>query len=42
MVSAGNGRARAETSPAPGTIIGKAIEDFDGTTGVIEVAVGRL
>lgn len=42
MVSAGNGRARAETSPAAGTIIGKAIEDFDGANGTIEVAVGRL
>jgi hypothetical protein len=42
MVSAGNGRARAETSPAAGTVIGKAIEDFDGSTGTIEVAVGRL
>ena len=42
MVSAGEGRARAEKSPAAGTIIGKAIENFDGNTGVIEVAVGRL
>ena len=42
LVSAGNGCARAETSPAAGTIIGKAIEDFAGEIGVIEVAVGRL
>jgi len=42
IVSAGNGRGRAEKSPAAGTIIGKAIEDFAGEIGVIEVAVGRL
>jgi hypothetical protein len=42
IVSAGNGRARAEKSPAAGAIIGKAIEDFAGDIGVIEVAVGRL
>jgi hypothetical protein len=42
MVSAGEGRARAELNPAPGTIIGKAIEDFNGDFGTIEVAVGRL
>jgi hypothetical protein len=41
MVSAGNGLARAEKSPAPGTIIGRAIESFDGDTGTIEIAVGR-
>jgi hypothetical protein len=25
-----------------GTVIGKALQDFDGYEGVIEVAVGRL
>jgi hypothetical protein len=40
LVSAGNGRARTETAPAPGTIIGKAVQSFTGDTGVIEVAVG--
>jgi len=40
LVSAGNGRARTETTPAPGTIIGKAVQSFTGDTGVIEVAVG--
>lgn len=40
LVSAGNGRARSETAPAPGTIIGKAVESFAGDIGVIEVAVG--
>jgi hypothetical protein len=42
MVSAGDGRARAETNPAMGTVIGKALENFDGDEGVIEVVVGRL
>lgn len=42
MVSAGNGYARAEYSPILGSIIGKALEDFDGVEGVIEVVVGRL
>jgi F420-0:gamma-glutamyl ligase-like protein len=42
MVAAGNGQARAEANPAVGTVIGKALEDFDGDSGVIEVVVGRL
>jgi hypothetical protein len=42
MVSGGNGFARPSTSPQMGTVIGKALEDFDGIEGVIEVAVGRL
>lgn len=42
MVSAGNGRARAESSPVMGSVIGKAIESFDGEFGTIEIAVGRL
>jgi hypothetical protein len=42
MVSAGNGRARAETNPAPGTIIGKAVESFNGSVGTIEILVGRV
>jgi hypothetical protein len=42
MVSAGNGYARAEPSPAMGTVIGKALEDFAGDFGTIEVVVGRL
>ena len=42
MVSAGNGYARAEYSPILGSVIGKALEDFDGVEGVIEVVVGRL
>ena len=42
MVSAGNGQARAEANPKLGTVIGKALENFDGESGVIEVVVGRL
>ena len=42
MVSAGNGRACASASPQIGTVIGKALNDFDGTEGTIEVVVGRL
>ena len=42
MVSAGNGRARAEANPPMGTVIGKALESFDGDIGTIEIVVGRL
>jgi len=42
MVSAGHGRAQACATPAVGTVIGKSLENFDGTEGVIEVVVGRL
>jgi hypothetical protein len=42
MVSAGNGFARPWNNPQMGMVIGKALEDFDGIEGVIEVAVGRL
>ena len=41
IVSAGEGYARAETLPQVGTVIGKALEDFNGDTGVIEVVVGK-
>lgn len=42
MVSAGNGAARADSNPKIGSVIGKALENFDGLEGVIEVVVGRL
>ena len=42
MVAAGLGRARAEANPRVGTVIGKALEDFDGAEGTIEVVVGRF
>jgi hypothetical protein len=42
MVSGANGRAQACTAPAVGTVLGKALENFTGATGVIEIAVGRM
>jgi hypothetical protein len=42
LISGGNGYARPSIDPILGTVIGKALEDFDGTEGVIEVVVGRL
>ena len=41
MVSAGNGMAKANNNPAPGTIIGKALENSEGDV-TIEVVVGRF
>jgi hypothetical protein len=42
MVTAGNGHAQACATPAMGTVIGKAVEDFDGAAGTIEIVVGRI
>ena len=43
MISAGDGYAKAANSePKMGTVIGKALANFDGEEGVIEVAVGRM
>jgi hypothetical protein len=42
MVSAGDGRAMACATPAMGTVIGKALENFDGESGIIEIVVGRM
>jgi hypothetical protein len=42
MVSAGNGTAQACATPSMGTVIGKALENFDGESGTIEIVVGRL
>ena len=42
MVAAGDGFARAEEDPKMGSVIGKALENFDGVEGVIEVVVGRV
>ena len=39
MVAAGGGYARATNDPKVGTIIGKALENFDGVEGVIEVVI---
>jgi len=41
LISGGDGFARPCFQPAIGTVIGKALADFNGTSGVIEVAVGR-
>jgi hypothetical protein len=42
MVATGDGYARAEANPKMGSVIGKALENFDGVEGVIEVVVGRV
>jgi hypothetical protein len=42
MVSAGNGRACADLNPSVGAVIGKALENFVGKHGTIEVVVGRI
>lgn len=42
LISGGGGYARPSTTPIIGTVIGKALENFNGTEGLIEVAIGRL
>lgn len=42
LVSGGDGYARPTHNPKIGTILGKAVQNFTGVSGVIEVAVGRL
>lgn len=42
MISAGDGFARACINPTIGSVIGKSLENFNGTEGFVEVAVGRL
>ncbi len=42
LVSAGYGYARACASPRIGSVIGKAIANFEGEKGLVEVVVGRL
>ena len=42
MVSTNNGRARSEINPVMGSVIGKALENFEGNEGVIEVVIGRV
>jgi hypothetical protein len=41
MVSTGDGSARADINPRPGCILGKALQSFDGISGIIEIVVGR-
>lgn len=40
MVGTVDGRARAESNPSAGTIVGKALDSFNGDTGIIEIVVG--
>jgi len=42
LVSGGDGYARPTLDPKLGTVIGKALQDFEGSEGIIEVVVGRL
>jgi hypothetical protein len=42
MVSAGRGMAKSSATPAMGSVIGKALGNFDGAEGTIEIVVGRL
>jgi hypothetical protein len=42
LISAGYGFARACSNPIIGSVIGKALANFDGEKGSVEVVVGRL
>jgi hypothetical protein len=42
LVSAGYGYARACASPVLGSVIGKALANFEGERGSVEVVVGRM
>jgi hypothetical protein len=42
LVSTADGYAMACSTPAMGTVIGKALENFSGSEGVIEIVVGRV
>ena len=42
LVATSDGYARAEANPKMGSVIGKALENFDGVEGIIEVVVGRV
>jgi hypothetical protein len=42
MIAGPNGHATACASPTIGSVVGKALENFDGETGIIEVVAGRL
>jgi hypothetical protein len=42
LISGGEGYARPSPTPIIGTVIGKALENFNGAEGLIEVAIGRL
>jgi len=42
MVSAGYGYAKSSPTPVLGSVIGKALQNFEGDKGTIEVVVGRV
>ena len=42
LVSYGLGYACADENPVLGSVIGKAMENFDGKEGVIEILIGRM
>jgi hypothetical protein len=42
VVSNGDGTARAEENPQVGSVIGKSLEDFNGTSGIINIVIGRF
>ena len=42
LVSYGLGYACADENPVLGSVIGKAMENFDGEEGVIEILIGRM
>ena len=42
MVSAGFGYAKSSANPKVGQVIGKALSDFAGSKGQVEVVVGRV
>ena len=42
MISDGHGRAKSAVRPEMGSVIGKALENFDGAYGVIEVVIGKM
>ena len=41
LVSAGDGKARAEADPKIGSVIGKSLEDYEDGNGIIEAVVGK-
>jgi hypothetical protein len=42
LVSCGDGYACPDNDPKLGTVIGRAIENFEGHNGVIEILIGRM
>lgn len=42
LVSCGDGYACPDNDPKLGTVIGRAIENFEGREGVIEILIGRM